>query len=268
VLKNIFCLFIVNLGLLALAQAQDIAASASPTAPPSYCNPCIFYSGDFDPRVAKEPNGLLNGLFPGAIDGEVWVPFTVVNKIRIQGLFVNELFASAPPTTVPVTWAIRAGVSEGSGGTLQCSGTGTAHAVATGRSFTFASTTYTEWTYRALLANSDYCELTNIASGQPGQLPQGGKGQCPPNCYLAVTPDDTSAGAAPVVVSSGFLSDVPNPANHHFGSPNVLDNSFFSSTSYGYNFVSATTACAVGPPLAITQVGCHMFSVGLIGIGK
>lgn len=268
-LKNVFCLFAVSLGLLAIAPAQNRASSESPAAPPAYCNPCIFYSGDFDPQLSKNPNGLLNGTFIGPTDGEVWVPFQIMNKIQVQGLIVNELFSSPPPVNVTANWAIRAGVSEGVGGTVICSGTGTAHATSTGRTFVSGSITYTEWTYRLQLAPTDYCRLRNPTPAQgPEILPPGGKGQCPPNCYMSFATDNTAAGAAPAAVSSGYLSDVPNPANHHFGLPNVLDQSLFTSTSYGYNFASALTTCQVGLPLSITQVGCHMFSVGLIGIGK
>ncbi|HEY7095364.1 MAG TPA: hypothetical protein VH437_01460 [Terriglobales bacterium] len=267
--KKLFYLSMMGLALASVSHAQR-TADVSPAAPPPYCNPCIFYSGDFDPRPAKEPNGLLNGIFAGPTDGHVWVPFAVSNKIRIQGLIANQLFTTPPPPDTPVTWEIRAGVSSGNGGTVQCSGSGTAHATPTGRTFVSGSTTYSEWTYKLTLAPSDYCDLRNPTSAPAEQdkqiLPPGGKGQCPPNCYFSMTGDNTAA--APLAVGASYLSDIPSPAAHHFGLPNVLNNSFFSSTSFGYNFVPATTACAAGQPVAITQVGCHMFSVGLTGIGK
>ena len=261
--KNAAFLLIVCLGGWIQVSAQEL-----PAQPPPYCNPCIFYSGDFDPNPQARPNGLLNGLFAGNVDGEVWVPFTVGNRIKISGLFINELFPSPPPPTAPTKWSIRAGVSEGDGGTEQCHGEGVATATPTGRTFVFKETTYTEWTYLLKLPSSQFCVLENAGSNLPfaGDLPPQ-KGQCPPDCFVSVEPD-TATGTEPAV-SSGFLSDVPaSGAQHHFGLPNVNDSSFFSSTSFGFNFVDARTACQNGPPLAITKVGCRMFSVGLLGRGQ
>lgn len=284
--KHLICLLFVSLGLVPILSSQEIVtgafsqpATASavfvgrtefPAAPPSYCNPCIFYSGDFD--LNKSPNGLLNGLFPQDRDATVWIPFSVGSKIQIQGLFVNELFDADPPLVAPATWEIRSGITEGQGGTVQCSGAGTATATKTGRTFTFAGTFYREWTYLLLLARTDYCQLTKSgpASSEdlPVNLPDGGKGQCPPNCYMSMTVGN-SATDAETTTSNAYLSDIPlSQPKHHFGSANVNDNSFVTSSFYNYNFAPAVTVCATGPPLAITRVGCHMFSVGLIGTGN
>lgn len=295
-LKRVLCILAVGLALTTVAAAQspgepsdgallsDLAAAwmdaNSPLSPPSYCPPapavpkCVFYSGDFSPKPLKEPNGLFNEIFhdgANTIDGQVWVPFSVKKKIKVQQVFVNELFASPPPPTALAHWEIRNGVSAGSGGVVQCGGSGTAVATPTGRTFTANATTYTEYTYMLTIPSADYCELYNPAppadSIRPDQ-PSGGKGSCPPNCYLSVTTEDTSAAAAPLALNFAYLSDIPNPAPHHYGLPNIYDNSFFTSTFYGQNFVPATTACTVGPPVAITTVGCHMFSVGIVGAGR
>lgn len=234
-----------------------------PPTPPKYCNPCVFYSGDFNPNA--NPNGLLNGLFPNNVDGEVWVPFSVTNKIVVTGLFVNDLFATPPPAKASATWGIRDGVSSGNGGQVQCQGTGTAHSAATGRRFSFNNKTYVEYTLLVKLPQSKYCQLTNPAP-DPLQrnLPPPTKGQCPPDCSMNVT-----VNVAPTGNPGGFASDVPssNPA-HHFGNKNLNNNSFFTSTSFGFNFVPAVQACAEGSPIAISKVGCHMFSAGLLGTGR
>lgn len=244
-----------------------MSAQELPPDPPPYCNPCIFYSGDFDPNPQARPNGLLNGLFPGNVDGEVWVPFTVGNRIKISGVFINELFPSPPPPTARARWSIRAGVSEGDGGTEQCHGKGIATATPTGRTFVFMDTTYTEWTYLLKFPSSQPCMLEKSPHARfAGDLPPQ-KGQCPPDCSLSIEVDAT--GATEAAVSSGFLSDVPaTGAQHHFGLPNVNDSSFFTSTSFGFNFADARTVCQNGPPLAITEVGCRMFSIGLLGRGQ
>ena len=295
-LKRVLCILAVGLALMTVAAAQspgetndgallsDLATALmdanSPLTPPSYCPPapavpkCVFYSGDFSPKPAKQPNGLFNEIFhdgTNTIDGQVWVPFSVKKKIKVQQVFVNELFASTPPTTALAHWEIRNGVSAGNGGVVQCGGSGTAIATPTGRMFTANSVTYTEYTYMLTIPPADYCELYNPAPPadaiRPDQ-PSGGKGGCPPNCYLSVTTEDSSGAAAPLAFNFAYLSDIPNPAPHHYGLPNIYDNSFFKSTFFSKNFVPATTVCAGGPPLAITNVGCHMFSVGIVGAGR
>jgi hypothetical protein len=268
-MTRIYFVLFLSLGLTVFAVPQD-HASATPSnteaapAPPAYCDPCIFYSGDFDP--ANHANGLLNGLFPGRVDGKVWVPFAVQDKIEVQGMFVNQLFSSPPPSPVQARWAIRAGVLEGNGGKVQCSGTATAKAQPTGRRAIFGNTTYTEWTYKIVLNATDYCKLKNPARSDDF-LPPGGKGQCPPDCYMSMQANNNNADAA-TSTNFGYLSNIPTRPNHHFGSPNELDNSFFSSTAFGDVFVPAAIPCKTGPPVALSTESCHMFSVGLIGTGK
>src|SRR5215470_183851 len=183
-LTRVFCLFTLGLMCAATATAQTPGSSAAtepfsdivgalfeanaPLSPPPYCPPapavpkCVFYSGDFVPKPLKQPNGLFNQIFHNGsqtIDGQVWVPFAVKKKIKVQQVFVNELFASPPPTTALAHWEIRNGVSAGNGGVVQCGGSGTAIAAPTGRTFTSGSTTYTEYTYMLTIPVSDYCDL-------------------------------------------------------------------------------------------------------------
>jgi hypothetical protein len=235
---------------------------------PSICKPCVFYSGDFNAANTRA-NGLynLNSASDGA--GQVWVPFTVVTQIQIQGLFINELFDQTPPATAPATWQIRSGISTGNGGTLLCSGSSTATATATGRSFTFNSILYTEYSYQ--IANiGKSCTLVNSLGPELRPFPPGIH-TCPATCYMTVEPQMSPAGipAEPVL---GFLSDVEDIHPHnHFGSANVNDNSFFDSTAFGLSFLptwGGTGVCATQPALAITTVGCDMFSVGITGRGK
>jgi hypothetical protein len=163
-------------------------------------------------------------------------------------------------------------MSAGNGGQTQCRGTGNAVSTPTGRTFSFNGTTYTEYTYMLIIPPADYCELWNPAPPAEPTLtdqPSSGKGGCPPGCYLNVVTEDSAAGGGRwVALNFAFLSSIPNPAAHHYGLPNVYDDSFFFSTFYRKNFVRATRAYAGGPPIAITTVGCHMFSVGIVGAGR
>jgi len=242
-----------------------------PPTPPKYCNPCIFYSGDFNPNNTLA-NGLFNGMFSGQ-DGEVWVPFRIKTKMQVQGLFINELFNLTPPKKVPARWAIKKGVSQGNQGEVVCAGTNTATATRTGRKFPFGGVTYVEWTYLIKLPQSAYCTIVK-GKDQGKRLEDGthppGMGQCPGICSMSIEPLVSSPGKpAPSIL--GFLSDVEDkPARHHFGLPNVPDNSFFSSTSFQINFqptFGGNGVCAT-TQLSITGLGCDMFSVGLIGAGR
>ena len=82
---------------------------------------------------------------------------------------------------------------------------------------------------------------------------------------MSVEPDDPGAPQA----VGGFISDVEDdPPLNHVGLPNINDDSFFSSSAFGYTFAPATAVCGVGAPLAITNVGCDMFSIGIGGTGQ
>lgn len=111
------------LATLANAQCQDRG--------------CLFYGGDFDINHANA-NALANetdGSFPGDPYGiatyQNWVVF---QDSTVAGLFTNNLSTLSPASGY---WEIRSGISEGNGGTLIASGTGSgpdfSH-TATGRS--------------------------------------------------------------------------------------------------------------------------------------
>ncbi|GEM_PF-4488454 len=73
----------------------SLNAVAEPS-PPPYCNPCLFYGGDFDP----------SGAFPNALDNQdsviegyaaVYVPFTVPpnQTWTVGGFFSNNVSPKA-----------------------------------------------------------------------------------------------------------------------------------------------------------------------------
>lgn len=242
---------------------------------------CAYYAGDFVANPAKQPNGLLNGIFTNGtdvVDGQVWVPLKIKKQIAVQGVFVNQLFASVPPPQVTLKWAIRQGISPGNGGTVvsQCGGSGTANRTATGRTFVSGGTTYVEYNYLLLLAPADQCELWNPAPpSEPANTdqPSGGKGSCPPDCFVSAGPTSGASELAPA--NFGYLSDVPRPAPHHVGLVNDYDNSFYFSTFFHRNFVptftpsdSSGVCLTPRPNETITTGGCHLFSIGIVGTGN
>ncbi|MBI3477985.1 MAG: hypothetical protein HY010_19805 [Acidobacteria bacterium] len=264
-------------GLVDALLGVNVRPSLTANCPPPVVGlHCVYYAGDFNPKPAKEPNGLLNGIFidgSNIVDGQVWVPFPIKKKIVVHGVLINELFTSPPPANPPAHWEIRQGITTGNGGTVLCGGDETATLNGpTGRTFLVGVTTYVEYNYVILIADpNNYCTLTIPPVGPEDQiLPPGGHGQCPPNCYVSGGTNTSGAAAAdaPLTTNIGYLSDAPITAQHHRGLPNIPDNSFFKSTFYGVNFVPATTVCAAGPPEALSTVGCHTFSIGIIGTGR
>jgi hypothetical protein len=224
----------------------------------------VFYSGDFDPTNTLA-NGLLN-LNTKGMDGTVWVPFAVKKQLTVNFLFINELFNVPPPASAPATWEISNGVSQGNGGKIQCSGKGTATSAPTGRSFL----SYTEYQYTINLKQPCILTATGAENSGGTQVPPPTRGGCPGGCSLGMTIENPPG---PSVTLQGFLSDVEdNPPMNHIGLPNILDSSFFSSTAFGFNFQPAAAeqggACSEGLPVAITNVGCDMFSIGIGGSGQ
>src|SRR5438477_6041532 len=81
---------------------------------------CVYYAGDFNPNPAKQPNVLFNHIFhdgANTIDGQVWVAIPIKSSIVVQGLLINELFASPPDAHPLAHWQIRQGITAGDGGT-------------------------------------------------------------------------------------------------------------------------------------------------------
>ena len=115
---------------LMIAIFTNPAAAASADYPPQL----VFYGGDFDPNNPNA-NGLANENDRIVPQLTVAVPYgaaTYQNFIYrtdecwlsgcyVTGLFTNNLSAISPTSAY---WEIRSGVSEGNGGTLIASGTG------------------------------------------------------------------------------------------------------------------------------------------------
>jgi PEP-CTERM motif len=171
--------------------------------------PCIFYSGDYDPNNPNA-NGLANET-DAIVGGNPYGAATYDNfKIdatsgNITGLYTNNLSALSPASGY---WEIRAGISEGNGGTLIASGT------ASGANFSQTATGRSGF---------GFTEYTDLASGLNINLPYG-------FYWLAVVPQD------------------PNNANRSFNSNtfglnqvgiDIPNEQFFNSSFFGANFTNA-----------------------------
>ena len=212
-------------------MSQDWRPAQAPTAP-KYCKPCYFYAGDFD-STNSNANGLANEDDQLVSDSHIYSPFRVLKVgASVSGLFVNSLDSVAAIDN-PTPWAINKGVKAGSGGRVVAHGKTKSTDTPTGRSG-FGLTEYTHLVrFKAhVLTGGVYFE--NVT----------------PQCLTG-----SSCGTARYFESDE--ENDPSPLNH-VGSKNILDDSFWNSTSFGENWVLA------GP--SVCGIGCDMFSAGVLGV--
>jgi hypothetical protein len=112
--------------------------------PPKYCSPCLFYTGDFNPKTGDGVDNELGGSLGSGEYAEVYDGMTVPKgKIwTITKLFINTLSTESSGIDPTEPWDIRQGVTSGNGGTDVASGTGNDTFEPTGRS-AFGYTEYT-----------------------------------------------------------------------------------------------------------------------------
>jgi hypothetical protein len=272
-LKKIFCATALVAALIVCqAVAQDITQAPKPAisdyvrvqgaapssvrvpfaqtpgiaAPPANCSPCLFYGGDIDPGAAGA-NGLASEtdliVFGDPYGAAVFSPFVIGKHFKHQpghgkhwsvtGLFANTLsiFGTLDPATC--FWSINTGVAEGSGGTVVASGTDACTSTPTGRS-AFGLTEFT-------------VQVSGLTT-----IPLLGKG----TYWMAVVPNCTNVNDGNCV-DRFFESDAQTGLNA-FGTPELVDQSFFDSSFFGFVFGNTTGVCGAGN-------GCDKFSDGVIG---
>ena len=188
------------LGLvLAMLLILAVAASASDVT--------LFYAGDFDPN-----NGNANGLAnenDGIVSGNPYGSATFQNFIipngqnwTIHGLFSNDLMSITPGQAY---WEIRSGVSEGNGGTLLFSGTGTDIVTPTGRS------------------GFGFTEFNNLVSGLNINLGPG-------TYWMTVVPLAPGQGGRSFNSNTFGLNSVGS---------DISDQEFWNSSFFGTNYTNA-----------------------------
>lgn len=203
------------------------------TGPPSYCNPCRFYSGDFDPTGPK-PDGLSNENDEVVHPSQVYTPFTVPSgrQWTVTGLFINSLAVVNTADPKRTGWSIWTGMSSGNSGTLRAAGTGKATFSPTGRNLS----PYTEYTIRVNLS-------------APVTLHCG-------TYWLNMLPQCTNTGDANCASQRYFETDVEDasPAHHH-GPPNLLDDSFINANTFSLNYAPATSVAGTGDAFSFGVIG-------------
>ena len=254
-MKRLFCVLSVLALVVGAASAQRLSPTiidqqvARPTGmtrnlvsplQPSYCSPCLFYSGDSDPN---NPNA--NGLWDNnssyfGINGVIYTPFQVNAKKgwNVTGLGGNIEMYPSPPTLAGQDWSIVTGVAAGGTPgttTVLCSGTDSSPVITdTGRLF------------------FGLYEEFNVASHVSGcpVLKRGKKKH--PTIYWQTNPVDTST------LQLAYESNVPDsPPPGACGPAAPLDQSFFYGPSFG---VSTFTN-------ANQEGDFHIFSYDVEGTG-
>jgi hypothetical protein len=138
-----------------------VKPASTPTAP-SYCNPCLFYGGDW-PYTSSSWVAFGNGneyyegtIYNYSVYNAVMLPSK--SQWKVLGLFSNNIFYNyetgensfkLDPNTVD--WTINTGVSSGNGGTVVASGTSTGSIAPTGRSY---EDVYFEYTVKAAIGEA------------------------------------------------------------------------------------------------------------------
>ncbi|HEV2425825.1 MAG TPA: hypothetical protein VGZ29_13435 [Terriglobia bacterium] len=223
--------------IIATRPVPGTLAIAAPAphhqAPPSSCQPCLFYGGDINPG-SPEVNGFGNENTLLVQDTTLYAPFTVPGgqRWRISGLFTNNLadpYEGIDPRQA--TWSISMGMSSGNAGTVVASGTATASFTATGRN-AFGFNEYT----------------VGVAFATPAVVLR------PGTYWLSVVPQCTNSGNSNCYGAQYFVSNTGGL--NSYGPQEPTAKSFWNSAYFGYTYANA---CAVNTD------GCEKFSAGVEG---
>ncbi len=186
--------------------------------------PCIFYAGDFDysnPNAngwANENDAIVGGNPYGAATYENFrIGGTTAN---VTGLYTNNLSMLSPASGY---WEIRSGISEGNGGTLIASGTGS------GANFSQTPTGRSGF---------GFTEYTDLVSGLNVDLPVG-------TYWMAVVPQD------PLNANRSFNS---NTFGYNQVGADIPNQQYVNSAFFGADFTNANNE-GVFPTFSAGVVG-------------
>jgi hypothetical protein len=225
------------LAMSALAAAQESASNSKAPTPPSFCKPCLWYAGDFNPNNSKA-NALSNERDFLVSQSAVYVPFTVPRgKIwKITGAFGIVLSPVNMIDPAQADWSFSKGVSIGNAGKLIKSDTSPATVTVLGCNGTFAI----------------YC-LAILVNGIEVTLKSG-------RYWMTVVPYCTNPNDSNCQSARYYLADVEDhPPANHYGPKDVLDASYFTSQGLSYFVPTWGSGGVCGGD------GCDMFSAGLLG---
>jgi hypothetical protein len=228
---------LLAMAMCTVAAAQHTALKSKKPGPPSFCKPCLWFSGDFNVDNSKA-NGLTNEIDLSVSGSAVSVPFRVPRGKRWKvtgafGIVISETNAIDP---AQADWSFSKGVSGGNAGKLIASGTSPA-------------------TANVLNCTNgvDFFCLGILVKGLHVTLKAG-------KYWLTVVPYCTNQNDCES--ARYFLADEeddPKPLNH-VGPKNILDASYVTAKDFGLFYTptwGASGACGA--------LGCDMFSAGVLG---
>jgi hypothetical protein len=210
--------------------------TAAPTDPVFFCpkKKCLYYSGDFD---TSSPNN--NGLFDienpgiGVTDAEVWVGVKPKKNATVTGVSGTFFFYSLELGINPTPFMIRTNVSAGEGGKLVCNTSGNA-----------TLKHYGDTDELAINSGNYYiAKLSRACHLEKGKI-----------YYIFLSPQYNDSSTV------GYLADSDGRHLNQRGWPEVTDDSYFNSTSFG-----AVWEPTWGSSGACGGIGCSGFSISLTG---
>jgi len=206
--------------------------SVQPPTAPSYCKPCLWYSGDFDPNNPNA-NGLANEQDQLVADSHIYAAWKVATTTTtLQGGFVNSLDTAGAGIDNPTPWDIRKGASDGNCGTSVRHGMGTSTDTPTGRQ----GFGINEYNHRVKFAKKPIKKGTYWVNVTPVCI---NNSVCPNARFFESSEDDD-----------------PTPLNH-VGTKNVLHKAIWNSSTFGINCANPEDTFGAG----IFQ----QFSAGVLG---
>ncbi len=211
---------------------------------PAVCNPCVWYSGDFDPNNAS---ALINSSDPAdGLLSQVYVPMIVGSDgnpahghVRITSVTFNELLDDALGCGYNCdytgsTYDLRLKLGPGIAGTSKESGScpQSPTPVATGNA-AFGDTEYSYTCLTSTKKNSYFLEVPVSSL-----------------FWINVTPNFSDGNYAYL----SAMEEVPSP--NQLGWSDDFYNSFVNSPYFSWDYLPTVTACGSG---------CDMFSVAVGG---
>ena len=247
-MKNLVLVSTLALALATLAAAQNASIGESivsrgqaavmrssfdavqPPKAPSYCKPCLWYSGDFDYNNPNA-NGLANEDDQLVSDSHVYAAWKVVGTTTmVQGAFVNSIDTAGFGIDNPTPWEIRKGMKDGSCGTIVKKGKG----ISTDTPLDGGDPP--AWTHRVKFKAFPLKAGTYWVNVTPQCF---NNSVCPNARYFETTEDDD-----------------PHPLNH-VGTKNLLHKAIWNSTTFGINCANPEDTFGVGI--------MEQFSAGVLG---
>lgn len=219
---------------------------------PKYCNPCLFYGGDWDDTssdwvIFADADG---AAFGGLV--QIYSAFTVPSGQTwdVTGLFANVGFIGIDHMSPKkAEWAINSGMKAGKKGKVVAHGKTKATAKVTGRSASSGAGDVTEYT---VLVGSLPSTVT-LASGTYFE-------SVVPPCDS--TKDSACSGAL-YYESDTFNDAETSQGAHHFGPKEPKGKNFQNGDAFGLNYIqiNADYCTQSGYPAP----ACNWMSDGVIG---